>query len=288
MGWQVLIIINLVFGSLREFLSKIIVNKIEPWIVIFYITFLNGILFFIFQFSAFGRWPRFDLSVTLSGIIFVVAFVSYFAAVKISLSQSILFQSYSLIITILLAAVFLGEARYFNIKTLLGLKIIAGIVLAFVSLWLVLYEGGKKEQLLERRWFFYIALTILFLGTGSFISIYFSKQLEPVEVFINQTLTMLPVLVFLLIIQKKSIKVPVSMVKYILAYSVVSVVAVLAFYQALKYIAVSRYLPMQQVLLVIITMMVGIFYFKEAKIFTGKRLVGMILGLIGIILLVTS
>ena len=105
---------------------------------------------------------------------------------------------------------------------------------------------------------------------------------------INQTLTMFPMLVFLLIRQKISIKVSVLHFKYILAYSVSSTIAVLVFFQAFRYIAISIFLPMQQVLLVIITMVVGIFYFKEAKIFTGKRLVGMILGLIGIILLVTS
>ncbi len=44
----------------------------------------------------------------------------------------------------------------------------------------------------------------------------------------------------------------------------------------------------QQVSLVVLTMISAVVFYKESSIFSGKRLIGMVMGLLGIMLLVTS
>lgn len=287
MSWQILLVINLILATVRETFSKKLANKLDPYVMVFYIALINGVLLYAYQFLVYQTWPRMDPVVTLSGIIFVIAFVSYYYAVKISLSQSILFQSYSIIVTIVLAAIFLGESRYFDLLSVIGMKTIAGILLAFAALWLLLHQGGKKEHQMERRWFVYMSISILALGVGSFFSVLFSKTYYPVEVFINQTHSMIPLLLGLLVAQKKSLSIPRSLYKILVLNCISAVGAVIAFYEILHLqIAVSRIYPVQQVLLVVLTMISGVLFYKEAHFFTGKRLIGMMVGLGGIILLV--
>src|SRR4030067_533543 len=91
---------------------------------------------------------------------------------KISNTVS-LFQSYSILVTILLSAVFLGESKYFDIRTFSGIKVVSGTILAFLALWFLLHQKNKKEERLEKKWFYYIAGTILFLGIGSSVCFFF-------------------------------------------------------------------------------------------------------------------
>lgn len=288
MSWQILLLINLICATTRETLSKKIANKLDPFVMVFYVTVISGMLLYAYQFLAYQDWPRIDLVVTASGAFFVVAFVAYFSAVRISLSQSILFQSYSILVTIILAALFLGESHYFDITTITGFKTITGIILAFVALWFLLHQRGKKEQAMEKKWFLYIGTCILTLGVGSFFSVLFTKTYHPVEIFINQTNGSVPLLWMLMVMQKKSLQLSFSMMKTVFVNSAAGVGALLSFYELLQYIALSRIYPVQQVLLVIFTMTSSIVFYKEAHFFTGKRWIGMLVGLGGIVLLVSS
>jgi len=288
MSWQILLAINLVFATVREFLSKKNANRLDPIIASFFFSLFTGILLIGYQLAVKGSWPRWDLSIMFSGLIFVAALISYFAAVKISLSQTILFQSYSIVVTILLSAIFLGEGQYLNIATSLGQRVIGGILMAFSALWFLLHEGGSKEQRLEKRWVGYILVHILTGGIGTFISIGLARKILPAEVFSNQSVAIVVLLGILMMWKKLPILQPKKVMQSLFLQSFAGTVALLSFYEALIQEAVALVYPVQQVSLVVITMIIGIVVYKEQRVFSGKRLVGMVLGMAGIILLLTT
>lgn len=288
MSWQLLLAINLIFASIREFLNKKIANKVDPFVMAFYVFLFNGILLYFIQFATTGHGPTINWTVAATGIIFVVSYVSYFFALRLSLSQTILFQSYSLVVTLALSALYLGEMKYFDPRQPAGMKVLTGTLMALISLWLLLHVEKKNEKRMERRWVVYISLTILSLGVGSFFSILFSRSMQPVEVFINQSHVIIPSLGAILYITRKKMILNKTSYTLLISNSIAAIVSVLAFFEIFYSVAVSKIYPIQQLLLVVITMIVGIAYYKEKAMLTGKRLTGVILGLGGIILLLTS
>jgi len=260
----------------------------SPFVGLFYIVLFVQIWLCSAFLITHKALPRFDLFASAIGVIFVIGLLAYFSAIKITLSQSLLFQSYSILITIILTALYLGESKYFDITTSSGIKVLMGTLLAFVALWYLLHTGSKKEEKVERIWFLYILVTIIALGVGSFLSISTLKYLMPMETLINQGNLMIPTLFIIATAKKEKLIVSRSKLFLTAANSVFSTVAVIAFYYALQIVPVAKFYPIQQVSLVIITIITGYIFFNERNIFSGKRLLGMGLGLIGIILLVTS
>ena|SRR3990167_1785505 len=151
MSWQLLLYINLAAGTIRELLNKKISNTVSLFAGLFYITLFAQLFFYVSWVFTSQKLPRYDLYASLSGILIVAGFSFYFAALRISLTQSILFQSYSILITILLSAVFLGESKYFDIRTFTGIKVVSGTILAFLALWYLLHQKNKKEERLEKK-----------------------------------------------------------------------------------------------------------------------------------------
>lgn len=288
MSWQILLLINLFSASLREFLNKKIANTMEPVAAFINFAFFGFLWFVMYQLIIVKAMPRIDLTVSATGFIIIIAYISYLKAVKISLSQSILYQSYSIIVTVILAAIFLGEGRYLDIRTGTGVKIVSGIILAFVSLWFLLHVGRKRDELLERKWFYYIAIVIVFFGVSSFFTISFFRVYTPIEVLISQSLPMIFVLPLYQLLVGGKIILKRKQFKTVFLSSIFASIAVVAFYFALMIVPVAKFYPIQQVSLVILTILQGVLFYKEANVFSGNRLVGMIIGMAGIMLLVLS
>lgn len=288
MSWQILLVINLFTATIRELLNKKIANKLNPMAGIFYIVLFSQFWIALVHLFFYKTWPQNNLNTAWPGILFVIGFGAYFSAIRISLSQSILFQSYSIIVTIILSAIFLGEGKYLDIRTATGLKVIIGIILAFAALWKLLHVGNKKEERLEKKWFLYIMLTIIFMGVGAFVTLTNISHATPLEVIFNQGNGMLAVILLYAWISKKSLFIDKKMIYLILVSSIFSSAAVTTFYQALLKAPVAKLYPLQQISLVILTIIGSYIFFQEKKILGKSYLKGMILGLIGILLLVTS
>ncbi len=288
MSWIGFLGINLVFSTLRETLNKKIADKTDPVVSVFYIFYLNTLLFLILHIFLAGFVFHFNIFTILSGVIFTVSWLTYYKAIKISLSQSILFSSYSIVIVVLLSAIFLGESHYFDITKLAGMQVISGIGLAMIALWYLLHQQKKKEQLLEWRWFVYILITIISMGIGSFISLYSLKILTTTDVLINQAVGSVPAISLLALIGKRpKLHIGFSKLFILFCNSVATVIAVYAFFEAAKLAPATILYPVQTVLLIITTMFAGFFIYKEGNMFHGKRLWGLLLGLLGILLLST-
>lgn len=289
MGWQILLGINLVSSSIREFLNKKIVHAMHPLAGYIYMLFFGQIWLYLLQIFWYkGSLFYFHPLLAITGILLVIGFLGYFYALQISLSQSILFQSYSILVTIVLSAVFLGEGRYFDIATSSGIKIISGIFLAFVSLWYLLHVKSKKEQKKEKKWFLYILITIVFIGTGSFLTIFSIRTASILDVLINQNNAALVFLFVLLPFFRIKLPLKQNVLTYTFLNSIFGTVAVLAFYGAVLVAPVAKIYPIQQISLVIITICTGLIFFRETHLFTRERFFGFVLGVVGIAVLATS
>lgn len=99
---------------------------------------------------------------------------------------------------------------------------------------------------------------------------------------------MIPLLFVAVLIKKKQINISINLKSLALTSSFFSIIAAVAYLDVAKIIPVAKFLPLQQVSLVIITVLTGIIFFKEKGVLTGKRLVGMTLGFLGIVMLITS
>jgi uncharacterized membrane protein len=285
MYWYHYLFINLFAAVIRENLNKKLADKTSPFVSLFFVTLSNGILLYIAQFFIYKSLPKFDFWLALGGGFFVFGYLAYYSALKFSLSQSILFSSYSILVTVILTGIFLGEGRFFDIRTTEGIRVISGISLAFIGLWYLLHTGRKSEEKMESRWFVGIFFTILFFGVGSFFSLFFLKKFSSLDVLLNQTTLMIPLFLVLALYKGKKIRVKKEILPTIGINSLFSVIAVLAFFEGLKLAPAAKFYPIQQVSLVLLTMISGVIFFKEVKVFSGKKLVGMTVGLIGIIML---
>ena len=272
MSWTALLAINLTAATVRETLNKAIANRMDPTISLFYIQGFSLVWLYLLQVLFIRQPVRLDLLISLPAALFVAAFVFYLKALKISLSQSILFQSYSILVTVLLSAVFLGETKYLNPSADSGMKVLLGIIFAMAALWLLLHTGRKKEEVLERRWFLYIGATIFSLGAGSFFSVLSLTRATPVNVMINQGNMIVPLYIIINVLSKKSIRLSKKNLALTVANSLAAVVSVFAFFKLIQSMPVAKLLPLQQVLLVIIMMTVGIVVYPSTrKLLTSVR-----------------
>lgn len=285
MNWLPFLGINLIAATLRETVSKKVVNQIDPLTAFFYFSLFISIWLFIIHLIIYRELPRIELDVVLSGIVSLIGYAAYLKAVSYSLSKSILFQSYSVVVTIILAAVFLGEASLLNPAKIEGLKLIIGLLLAFLSLKFLMATHSKKVEIEEKKWLFYILITILFMGLGSFFNVFFVRTMPITSVFTNQALFMVPVSFLLLKLLRKNISLSRKNLSFLTVTSVAQAAAYVSFFKAAEMIAVSRLFPIQQVTLVITTMIAGFIFFKERELVTKPKVIGSILGIIGIILI---
>lgn len=288
MQWLSFLGINLIAATMRETIGKKVVNRVDPFVAFFYFTLFISVWLLIIHFIIYHQFPRLEIDVVLSGIISLVAYASYLKAVSYSLSKSILFQSYSVAVTILLAAIFLHESSLLNPATKEGMRLLGGIFLAFLSLKLLTETHSKKKATDDKRWLMYIILTILFMGLGSFFNVFFVRHMPITSVFVNQAICMVPISFILLWFFKKNIVLSKQNMSLLGITSIAQAVAYVSFFQAATLVSVSKLFPIQQVALVITTMTCGFIFFKERELFSGKKIIGSFLGIIGIILIAGS
>lgn len=286
MNWESYLGINILFSTLRETFNKKISDKTDPIVSVFYIFWFNSLLFFIYHIYLHGFVFHWNIYTLFSGMLFTISWVAYYKAIKISLSQSSLFSSYSLIIIIALSALYLGESRYFDVSKFTGIQIVVGIMMAIIAMWYLLHDHRKKEQQMEWKWFVYILLTIVTIGVGSFIILFSLQVLTTSEIFVNQAVSSTALISLIALATKRSkLKVPTPKLFLMFCNAVFAVIAVIAFYEAARLVPATILFPIQTVLIIITTMTVGFVAFGESHMLKGNRIVGLLLGLIGVVLL---
>lgn len=286
MTWQIPLFFNIIFGTVRSYLDKKLVDRIDPFLVFFYTSIWGTVFFLLFYFLRHLSFPTIYPEMIFLGVLITFAMCSYLAAIKISLSQSVIFTSYYLLLALILAAVFLSEWQLFNPTESSGQKTIVGGILAFISLFLLLSGGTKKEERLERKWLIYIVAFIILNAISVFWGKVFIADHGPLETLISQSLGALPAIYIINIIKK--VKWPISRENHLLAAidGLAVVLSVVFFYQSLKNGPLSLILPIQTLVGTMAVVLVGLFIYKETHMLTRQKTVGIVLGFLGVVLLV--
>jgi uncharacterized membrane protein len=286
MTWQIALFLNIIFSVIRGSLYKKLVDKIDPILVMMHTNFW-GIVFFSSYFVFFNReFPVIYPEMLLLGILFTVSFGAYLKAARISLTQSVVFGSYYLVITLFLAAIFLGEWKLFDIQNISGIKNILGAVMAFISIYLLMTSGSKKEKMLEKNWIKYISLNIILTGFGTFWSKAFLVNHLPIETLFSQYLGGMPIQVIYNKIKLKKLSVDFTYYPAIILCSLMEVVGLSLYYVAFKEGPAMIILPVQTIMITIFTSLSGLIFFKEAHMFKKEKIWGLVIGIVGVGLLV--
>lgn len=187
MTWQVLILLSFLLHGTRTYYNKRLTQVLPPILANFWVFFLAIPLSFLakFLFHADVAFRVSDLSFLLIGALTGLSMVTLFAALRLSVYKTSLASSFNIVVTILLAALFLGEWQLLNPSTSHGLQTLVGIVLVLVALYLV-HKKPKEivvhiRTLAEKRWLVFITLNVLFSGVSGFLAKYFIDRINPYE-----------------------------------------------------------------------------------------------------------
>lgn len=209
-------------------------------------------------------------------------------AVRINLSLSVVFASFYFLIPLILAVIYLGEWQIFNPSILSGQKIIFGVFLIFISMWLIFSDstkGNNKSQNLNQKWLVFSLVNLILAGIGTFWGKTFIANHGPLETLISQSYGGLPVLFLINIIRRKKFQLGKSSQILSILGGLAATFNVTFFYIAFKNGPVTVILPVQTLALTVTIALVGLFIFKEAQNMTRRKISGMALGTIGVILL---
>lgn len=286
MNWQLPLFLNIIFGTVRGYLDKTLVNRHDPFFVLLITEIWIGLFFFLVYLFIYSNFPPISVEMIIIGILFTFALGFYLEAIKISLSKSIILISYSLLFTMILSAIFLGEWRIFDLATLIGWKNFGGISLALASMYFLLKSHTRKEEKIERKFFYFVSAAILLFGIGNFLNKSYLQTLNEMDLIIPQIIGALLVLIPINILRKNTFKKDRNFHLLALFDGFIIFLAVWTFTIALKYGPAVLVFPIQTVLGTISVALIGLYVFNEVTSFTREKKIGLILGMVGVFALI--
>lgn len=286
MVWQAALFFSLVFGSVRTIIDKELADRLDPLLLFFHLNLWGTVFFILFYFFRYQSFPPIYLEMAFLGILFIIIMICYYAAIRINLSQTVVFSAYYLIVAMALSVVFLGEWQLFNPAIFSGQKAILGTFLAIISLFLILKSHSQKEAKMGKTWFFLILTDIILMGIATFWGKAFLFSHGPLESLISQSIGAFPVLFLLILMQKKSFSLSFKNNSLVLLDGLLMVFSAAFFYYALKRGPIIIILPIQTIILTAISALIGLIIFKEVHLLEKSKLIGFCLGALGVILLV--
>lgn len=288
MTWQLPLFLNIVFGTIRGYLDKKLVNRYDPFLVLLVTEIWIGFFFLTAYLFINHSLPTIFPDMVIAGGLFIFVIYFYLEAIKISLSKTIILSSFYLLITMGLSAIYLQEWRIFDINTLSGWKNIIGAVFTLFSVYFLVKSHNKKEEKIEKKFFLFISLNILFNGIGTFWIKSILQTQGELEVILSQVIGGLMVLIPVNIIKKNVLKNSGNFHLLALFDGFIIFLVVWTFTVALKNGPAVLVLPIQTVLLTIFIALIGLFIFNEKRNFTFEKKIGLALGLIGVLSLVIN
>ncbi|MBM3283417.1 hypothetical protein FJY90_04140 [Candidatus Gottesmanbacteria bacterium] len=287
MTWQITLFISIIFGTVRGYAYKKLVEKIDPFLINFYINILGLPLYVLYYVIDSGGRITLYPEMMVLGVFFLLAFSAYLYATKISLSQSAVYSSYYLVITIFLTSVFLGEGKLFDPRFFAGQKNIIGVILAVFSGYLIFASDSKKEKAKDEKWLGFMLFNIIVFGVGAFISKRFLLTHTVIEALFSQTIAILPV-AFLINLAKGNsiIRAGKEHFFWLTANTIFDFMTIVLYYLTLKSGPAALVSPAFSMSLTVMIVIVGLVFFQEIKHFSKAKFAGLGLGILGVGLLV--
>lgn len=287
MTWQIALLFNAVFSTIRSGIQKKVVNRVDPQLFLFYVICYISVEMLLLYLLLYHRMPALYFEMIFLGIVFCISTICLFSAIKISLSQTSLFGTYSIILPMLLAALFLGESKLFDPATVRGARSVIGVISAVISLWLLAKSGmHSKYQVQNRNWLYFILIYIILDGAGQYWNKIFLVDHQPVETLISQNLGFLLFLFLTLKLRKLSFRFPKTEQTWTIIDSLAEVGFAVFLLLSYKLGPISIILPIQKITTIIGGMFLGLFLFGEKGDYTKNKVAGLIIGMAGILILV--
>lgn len=286
MNWQIVLGLNILIFALAQLLFKLIVGKL-PRAQALSLQFLIVLLAMSSYFLAVGRGPSTLTLLAIAPLGFINAWGAYcqWRAIDISLSRTNLFFPLAGVLTAVLAAVFLGEAREWN------LRLISGIILCFTAVFLFRSqsEKGKKTILGKGNWLIFIAGMVLIFGANNFLMKVLASDIPREEFllpwYLGAFLGSLPLLYWE---KQNPLKWPGKLI-FLVPLSSLAILGYLATqYWAFQLTLASRVMPFQAVGATFLPVLTGWFLFKERKGLAKKEWLAFFAGIAGALLVIAS
>lgn len=288
MTWQIPLFFNIICATIRGFLDKKLVEKVDPFLTYFYVVLWGTIFFELFYFLRHQSFPAIYPEMMLLGVLFSFSYGSYLMAVKINLSLSAVFASFYFLIPLFLAVIYLNEWQIFNPATASGQKIIAGVLLTFISMWLIFSDSVGKDSSknkINKKWLVFSLVNIILAGIGTFWGKTFITNHGPLETLISQSYGGVPALFMINIIRRKKFQIERSGLTLSILNGLAAALSAVFFYIAFKNGPVTVILPVQTLALTVTVVLVGLVVFKESQNMTRRKIAGMVTGIMGVMLL---
>lgn len=290
MSWQLLTLGSVFFGVFRDFLTKKITQKITPLVamVYFYIGSIIGataISFLVFNLNPFSGGKEI-LLMQVFGIFFGLGVYFMFESMKLNFTKTQIFGSYRSLMGVILSFIFLGEAALFNPETRKGLFSLLGFVAFLISLYLSNQNSKNQEKNeLNQKFLFFIVPHVLLIGSAMFLVKVFVKGVPPIVVLTNQYVGSLIAILCLVWFKKLSFSASKKWIGIAFLNGGITAIALTLLYLALKFGPISLVTPVENLLRVLVSIPIGLFIFKEAKLFNKNEVWGIVIGLLGAIML---
>lgn len=236
----------------------------------------------------FGSGLKINIFVIGLGVLNAWVAWLWWRAIKVSLSQTMLFLPLTGFVGVLLTAVFLSEWRFLNPQTFNGILTLVGALGLLGSIWFFRRERAENKKV-RRIWLWCIIGQSALGGVIVFLMKYFAQQAIAKTDFIFSWYLGALLGSFLLLVLEKDLKIRLPQRGLWLEYCLLStatLIAVLTSYWSLELAPATLVLPLSQFFTVLGSALVGLFIFHERKAFSSRNWVGAVVGFVSGILLI--
>lgn len=258
------------------------------------ITRALGIMFFLCAVLAtaigwlFG--PTLKANMSLVGLGFLNALTAWlwWRAIKVSLSQTMLFLPLTGFVGVLLTALFLKEWYFLNPQTISGILNLVGALGLLGSIWFF-HHNQTENKKVRRIWLWCIFGQSVLGGVIVFLMKYFALQGVAKTDFIFSWYLGAFIGSFFLLILEKDLKIRLSQKGLWLSYlllSAATLVSVLTNYWSLELAPATLVLPLSQFFTILGSALVGLLIFCEKKSFSFFDWIGVAVGFVSMVLLI--
>lgn len=282
-NWKFYAVFSAILGSIGQIFEKHQVSKASAFQVLIakYTSSLLLTFFLLVIFYGLNGIKNLKILFLFYGFLAGFSIASRTAATRSGLAKTILISPIQKLIAVTLAFIILSEWQIFNPKTVQGQKVIFGLLL--IPLILFLFSEKQKPTGIK-TWSNLCLLYIVLGGTLVFISKFLLIKTQPLFLLPMQYLGSLMTCSLVLIPRKMRI-IP-SKKFFITGFiqGLITSTGVVFYYTALKLTPLTKVTLVRTPLVILLTVLSGLFIFQERKKITLRKIFGIICSFILLII----
>lgn len=282
-NWKFYAVFSAILGSIGQIFEKHQVSKASAFQVLIakYTSSLLLTFFLLLTFYGAAGIKNLKILFLFYGFLAGFSIASRAAAARSGLAKTILITPIQKLIAITLAFIFLSEWQIFNPKTAQGQKIIFGLLLIPLILFLF---SEKQRNVGIKNWGNFVLIYLALGGVLIFIAKFLLIKTQPLFLLPMQYLGSLITCSLALISRKMKI-VP-SKKFFITGFvqGLITSTGVVFYYTSLKLAPLTKVTLVRTPFVILLTALSGLFIFQERKKITLKKIIGILCSLILLII----